>query len=100
MNDAERTVKLDLREISPPTSKRPVLVVLQGQSIGLTAQLEKEQFVIGRGSAADDPEGIVQKALRDLASEVGTATVFESPPLSGAALPSGTAGLTCPCPVP
>ncbi|MEK6300411.1 MAG: GGDEF domain-containing protein [Acidobacteriota bacterium] len=53
MNDAERTVKLDLREISPPTSKRPVLVVLQGQSIGLTAQLEKEQFVIGRGSAAD-----------------------------------------------
>lgn len=53
MNDAERTVKLDLRDIAPPSSKRPVLVVLQGQSIGLTAQLEKEQFVIGRGSSAD-----------------------------------------------
>lgn len=53
MNDAERTVKLDLRDIAPPSSKRPVLVVLQGQSIGLTAQLEKDQFVIGRGSAAD-----------------------------------------------
>lgn len=53
MNDAERTVKLDLRDIAPPSSKRPVLVVLQGQSIGQTAQLEKEQFVIGRGSSAD-----------------------------------------------
>lgn len=53
MNDAERTIKLELRDIAPPSSKRPVLVVLQGHSIGLTAQLDKEQFVIGRGSAAD-----------------------------------------------
>lgn len=53
MNDAERTVKLDLRDLPPASAKRPVLVVLQGQSIGLTAQLEKEQFIIGRGSAAD-----------------------------------------------
>lgn len=53
MNDTERTVKLDLRDLPPASAKRPVLVVLQGQSIGLTAQLEKEQFVIGRGSAAD-----------------------------------------------
>lgn len=30
----------------------------------------------GRGSAADDPDGIVQKALRDLSSEVGDATVL------------------------
>jgi porphobilinogen synthase len=29
----------------------------------------------GRGSSADDPDGIVQKALRDLSSEVGSATV-------------------------
>ncbi|GLY88568.1 porphobilinogen synthase [Actinoallomurus iriomotensis] len=29
----------------------------------------------GRGSGADDPAGIVQKALRDLSSEVGDATV-------------------------
>ncbi|HZE33409.1 MAG TPA: porphobilinogen synthase [Actinoallomurus sp.] len=30
----------------------------------------------GRGSGADDPAGIVQKALRDLSSEVGGATVL------------------------
>jgi porphobilinogen synthase len=30
----------------------------------------------GRGSGADDPAGIVQKALRDLSSEVGDATVL------------------------
>jgi porphobilinogen synthase len=30
----------------------------------------------GRGSGADDPAGIVQKALRDLSSEVGDATVI------------------------
>jgi porphobilinogen synthase len=30
----------------------------------------------GRGSAADDPDGIVQVALRDLAAEVGGATVL------------------------
>jgi porphobilinogen synthase len=32
----------------------------------------------GRGSAADDPDGIVQLALRDLAAEVGTDTVLMS----------------------
>jgi porphobilinogen synthase len=30
----------------------------------------------GRGSAADDPAGIVQKALRDLSAEVGDSTVL------------------------
>jgi porphobilinogen synthase len=30
----------------------------------------------GHGSGADDPDGIVQKALRDLSSEVGDATVL------------------------
>jgi porphobilinogen synthase len=30
----------------------------------------------GRGSAADDPDGIVQRALRDLAADVGGATVL------------------------
>ncbi|MGI8328424.1 porphobilinogen synthase [Actinomadura scrupuli] len=30
----------------------------------------------GRGSAADDPEGIVQKALRDLTAELGDSTVI------------------------
>ena len=54
MNDTERTVKLDVREIAArPSSKRPVLVVLQGQSIGQTIQLDKEQTIIGRGSQVD-----------------------------------------------
>lgn len=54
MNDSERTVKLDVREIAArPSSKRPVLVVLQGQSIGQTIQLDKEQTIIGRGSQVD-----------------------------------------------
>ena len=30
----------------------------------------------GRGSAADDPEGIVQKALRDLSADLGDSTVI------------------------
>ncbi|HXG94019.1 MAG TPA: GGDEF domain-containing protein [Blastocatellia bacterium] len=53
MNDAERTVKLDLSEIPRSVSKRPLLVVLQGQTIGQTVQLEKESTIIGRGSQAD-----------------------------------------------
>src|SRR4051794_523733 len=30
----------------------------------------------GRGSAADDPEGIVQRALRDLSADLGDSTVI------------------------
>ncbi|HKP87867.1 MAG TPA: GGDEF domain-containing protein [Blastocatellia bacterium] len=54
MNDTERTVKLEVKDIAArPSSKRPVLVVLQGPSIGQTIHLNKEQTVIGRGSQAD-----------------------------------------------
>ena len=53
MGDSEHTLKLNLEEILKPGSKRPVLVMLQGQSIGLTVPLEKDQTVIGRGSMAD-----------------------------------------------
>jgi diguanylate cyclase (GGDEF)-like protein len=53
VNDAERTIKLDLREVPLAITKRPVLVILQGQSIGETINLEKERTVIGRGSQAD-----------------------------------------------
>ena len=53
MNDAEQTIKLDLREVALSIAKRPVLVVLQGQSIGETIKLEKERTIIGRGSQAD-----------------------------------------------
>jgi len=53
VSDAERTVKLDLREVALSITKRPVLVVLQGQSIGETVKLEKERTIVGRGSQAD-----------------------------------------------
>ena len=53
MNDAERTIKLDLREVPQSNTKRPVLVVLQGNSIGQTVKLDKERTVVGRGSQAD-----------------------------------------------
>src|SRR2546423_10675046 len=53
MSDAERTIKLDLREVPRSITKRPVLVILQGQSIGETTNLEKERTIIGRGSQAD-----------------------------------------------
>jgi diguanylate cyclase (GGDEF)-like protein len=53
VSDAERTVKLDLREVPLSITKRPVLVVLQGQSIGQTVKLDKERTIVGRGSQAD-----------------------------------------------
>jgi diguanylate cyclase (GGDEF)-like protein len=36
-----------------PITKRPVIVVLQGQSIGQTVKLDKEVTIVGRGSQAD-----------------------------------------------
>ena len=53
MNDAERTIKLDLREVPLSITKRPVLVILQGNSIGETIRLAKERTTVGRGSQAD-----------------------------------------------
>jgi diguanylate cyclase (GGDEF)-like protein len=53
VTDAERTVKLDLREVPLSIIKRPVLVVLQGLSIGETVKLQKERTIVGRGSQAD-----------------------------------------------
>jgi len=53
VSDAERTVKLDLREVPVSITKRPVLVILQGQSIGQTTKLEKQRTIVGRGSTVD-----------------------------------------------
>lgn len=54
MSDAEQTVKLNVREVTPRSkSKRPVLVVLQGNAIGQTVHLDKPAITIGRGSQAD-----------------------------------------------
>jgi len=53
VSDAERTVKLDLSEVPLSITKQPVLVILQGQSIGQTVKLDKERTIVGRGSQAD-----------------------------------------------
>jgi diguanylate cyclase (GGDEF)-like protein len=53
VSDAERTVKLDLREVPLAITKRPVIVVLQGQSIGQTVKLDRERTIVGRGSQVD-----------------------------------------------
>jgi two-component system, cell cycle response regulator len=53
VNDAEHTLKLELKDIRPSSTKRPVLVVLQGHPIGLALQIDKSQMVIGRGSMCD-----------------------------------------------
>ena len=53
MNDADSTVKLYLRDVPRTVTKRPVLVILQGHTIGQTVQLDKDETVIGRGSQAD-----------------------------------------------
>jgi two-component system cell cycle response regulator len=53
VGDAERTVKLDLSDMPRPGLRRPVLVVIQGQCLGLTVQLTNDHTVIGRGSTVD-----------------------------------------------
>jgi len=53
VTDAERTVKLDAREIFAPTARRPILVVIQGQGLGTSIGLTKDRLIIGRGSTAD-----------------------------------------------
>ena len=53
MTDAEHTVKLHVSEVPASTPKRPVLVFLQGQTLGMSVPIEKEKTVIGRGTQAD-----------------------------------------------
>jgi diguanylate cyclase (GGDEF)-like protein len=53
VTDAERTIKLDLSEITQSTTRRPVLVVIKGQSLGLSVQLSHDTTIIGRGSTSD-----------------------------------------------
>jgi two-component system, cell cycle response regulator len=91
VGDAERTIKLELSEIGRPGLRRPVLVVIQGQCLGLTVPLTNDRTVIGRGSTADivlrdsissrqhaqisrlsTPGGIVEYYLSDMGSTNGT----------------------------
>jgi len=53
VGDAERTIKLDLSEVVRPGLRHPVLVVIQGQCLGLTVPLTADRTIIGRGSTAD-----------------------------------------------
>jgi diguanylate cyclase (GGDEF)-like protein len=58
VSDAEHTLKLELKELGITLSrknpvKRPVLIVLKGQALGQTLQVNKTQTIIGRGSMCD-----------------------------------------------
>jgi diguanylate cyclase (GGDEF)-like protein len=53
VGDLEQTLRLDLKEIQRASSKRPALVILQGQPLGLTINLDRDHTIIGRGSKAD-----------------------------------------------
>jgi len=53
VSDLEQTLRLDLKEVQRTSLKRPVLVILQGQSLGLTVNLDRDHTIIGRGSKAD-----------------------------------------------
>ena len=91
MTDAERTIKLDAREIFAPSVRRPILVVIQGQCLGTSVGLTKAGLTIGRGSTADlvlrddvasrqhaeirvmeSQDGCVEYYLTDLGSTNGT----------------------------
>jgi len=53
VSDPEQTLKLDLKEIQLAGSKRPVVVVLQGDTLGQTYTLDRDRTIIGRGTLAD-----------------------------------------------
>ncbi len=53
VSDLEQTLRLDLKEIQRNSLKRPALVILQGQPLGLTINLDRDHTIIGRGSKAD-----------------------------------------------
>jgi len=91
VTDAERTIKLDLSEITQSTTRRPVLVVIKGQSLGLTVSLAHDTTIIGRGTTSDivlrdevasrqhaaincltSREGCVEYYISDLESTNGT----------------------------
>jgi diguanylate cyclase (GGDEF)-like protein len=82
VGDAEHTLKLILKDVKLATTKRPVLVVLQGQSLGRTVQLEKgDPTVIGRGSQAhlvliDDVASRLHAEVLCLESEGGCAEYY------------------------
>jgi diguanylate cyclase (GGDEF)-like protein len=48
--DDHETLKLDQVRISPKSDKHPVLIVLQGDDLGVSIPLEGKTFTIGRGT--------------------------------------------------
>jgi DNA-binding winged helix-turn-helix (wHTH) protein/pSer/pThr/pTyr-binding forkhead associated (FHA) protein len=91
MSDIDRTTNLELSESRQAGSKRPFLVVLHGETTGLTLRLDADQTIIGRGTQAnivlkDDlasrehavikrrvaEDGSAQYYINDLASTNGT----------------------------
>jgi len=53
MSDIDRTTNLEISESRRAGSKRPFLVILHGQTTGLTLRLDADQTIIGRGTQAN-----------------------------------------------
>ena len=54
MNDLNPTTRIETSEEPfPSVTKRPVLTVLRGESLGLVLEIENERTTIGRGAQAD-----------------------------------------------
>lgn len=91
MSDIDRTMNLNISESRRAGSKHPFLVILHGQTTGLTLRLDADQTIIGRGMQAnivlkDDlasrehavikrrvtGDGSIEYYINDLASTNGT----------------------------
>jgi len=89
VSDLDPTSRLQEDDSATSVIKHPVLTVLQGESVGLTVQIEHDRTIIGRGANADlvlndqvasrqhaeivsDCEARIEFRLRDLASTNGT----------------------------
>jgi DNA-binding winged helix-turn-helix (wHTH) protein len=53
VNDFNPTTRIEKDEPFAPVTKRPVLTVLRGESLGLVLEIERERTTIGRGAQAD-----------------------------------------------
>jgi DNA-binding winged helix-turn-helix (wHTH) protein len=53
VKDIEPTIRLEEEAPQYMGAKRPVLIILQGEPVGLTVEIENERTVIGRGAQSD-----------------------------------------------
>jgi DNA-binding winged helix-turn-helix (wHTH) protein/pSer/pThr/pTyr-binding forkhead associated (FHA) protein len=53
VKDVESTIRLEVEAPRYEDAKKPVLVILQGEPVGLTVEIEGDKTVIGRGAQSD-----------------------------------------------